>query len=152
MLSDRRGRLFPAYVLIKIPRLGGFLCQLKRWLALLCVVTRGMKGRELGVWSVGFRDPIPTCVGMTKGQIFTGLPRLRLAMTRVMRFIIGGGCVALHNSFSDGTKCGKTQQQDHYRNEYGGCRVWVVCKRQVGVHTVIANNNRGDNQNNVPGR
>ena len=26
----------------------------------------GMKSRELVVWGVGLRDPIPTCVGMTK--------------------------------------------------------------------------------------
>lgn len=29
-------------------------------------MTGGMKGRELVAWGVGLRDPIPTCVGMTK--------------------------------------------------------------------------------------
>ena len=29
-------------------------------------MTRVMKGRELVVWGVGLRGPIPTCVGMTK--------------------------------------------------------------------------------------
>ena len=43
------------------------------------------KRRELVVWGVGVWGPIPACAGMTKKQIFTGLPRLRLAMTRVIK-------------------------------------------------------------------
>ncbi len=45
--------------------LGGLICV--TGLPGLCpAMTSGMKGRGLVVWGVGLRDPIPTCVGMTK--------------------------------------------------------------------------------------
>lgn len=48
MLPDRRGRLFPAYVLIKVPRLGDFFMSVEKMVGIVVCGDKGDEGPRIG--------------------------------------------------------------------------------------------------------